>query len=341
MSFCLAAPIFDFPTPPGYTAPHQAAPGPWLVLFRKKHAKGGVYEGMLKASKTGRTWALQTAPEARLTLDTTCVEDTDVWMARLQRDRAALAERGSLPTVIRVYCDDSPESMAACSVIPTVFYGQGAGVAELSFCNGDCTEESAPAYTALLHAIAVAIPQLPALHLDVCVLTLPPPTSLPQLNSLYVSAPRPFTDSCIRSCAAYLPQLTTFSVNDEPHEDPIDWSLLFSPASTTTTLTSFLTHQCLDDSLLSRLLQHAPALEQLSVGNIDLRTDYSQRQWAVSRIVLDCNADWRSLARLPTCKETVLVRVTYRLKVTIRSPEVGVPLLPSHMPSHMLCYCSV
>ncbi len=87
--------------------------------------------------------------------------------------------------------------------------------------------------------------------------------------------------SC-RSIAKYLPQLTSLTLDTCD-----DWTVVFKPASTTHTLTSFSTVQPLTDELLTALLDHAPALTQLSVSEISNDLDgYSEREWGLEQLAV-------------------------------------------------------
>ncbi len=103
-------------------------------------------------------------------------------------------------------------------------------------------------------------------------------------------------------------------------------------------LTSFSTTYDLNDTLLTTLLHHAPALETLSVGSIAMQQDYSDRQWGLRNLEV-LEGVWHTelmqwyegmymptLVRLPVCchGERVLVGGFNELKLFATSEEVSV-----------------
>ncbi len=326
----LAAALFGCQPAPGHAAPNQGVPTAWVLLFVKKHACEEVYAGLFTASKGTRVWVLQNAQLAWLRLYADDDHDPAAWLAELVRHRAVLAIRGSLPTIVGIFCNDSPSSRAACSVIPTVFYGHSAVILDLDLIS--LAQERCAAVPALLEVVAMAAPQLRGLRFTTQhIYTLPPPTLLPQLRTLYLtlsaSEQQQTVHSLVRSCAAYLPQLTSLALCESEEHQPLDWPQLFNPASTSTTLRTFQCGSCLDDKLLDLLLQHTPALEQLYVDSISLRTDYSEQQWAVTLLFNEPNdssdsQDCQGLLHLPTCSKGPTVILIGKLEFTIDTPQV-------------------
>ncbi len=141
-----------------------------------------------------------------------------------------------------------------------------------------------------------------------------------------------FLRSC-RSIAEYLPQLTSLT-----SDTCDDWTVVFKPASTTHTLTSFSTEQPLTDELLTALLDHAPALKQLRVSEISNDSDlYIGRErelevLAVSYLPEDLHGGHYGildvLAALPMRRGGGVVTVkgwhaTDRIELCVWTDEVG------------------
>ncbi len=289
MSTSLGAGLFGFPPAPGFTAPDQAPPEAWLLLFLDEHGDDELYSGLFGSCKAGRAWALRTAPEACLELNTIKVQHPDAWRARLGRGCDALSVRGPLPTRLEVTCNSSTGSLAACCLVPSAFYGHGGAITALQINDWwPCA-----AATALLPLAAAALQQLTRLSLHPCPPSIPPPASLPHLRELdvYIDAqgtPQEACDACLRSCAAYLPHLSTFAITycTNNYDDMRPWRLLFNPASRTTTLTSLaLPDTAVPDELFDLLLRYTPALIRLHVACLWLREDRSGDEWAVQALV--------------------------------------------------------
>ncbi len=87
-----------------------------------------------------------------------------------------------------------------------------------------------------------------------------------------------------------------------------------TPLRNTLPLTTITTN-CLNDQLLELLLQHAPALQQISVCSMDIDEDYSGDHWAVREVSFvpmggeQPYGSWYGVSRLPrNLAETVDVR---------------------------------
>lgn len=75
------------------------------------------------------------------------------------------------------------------------------------------------------------------------------------------------------------------------------WDVLFTPTSTTHTLTHFTTRAILDQPLLRALLRHVPNLTHLTVHSMAVTlTDESEKEWSVG--VIQCVSERCDLARL-------------------------------------------
>ncbi len=329
--FSLGGALFGFPAADGHVLPDEGVPEAWLLLFVEEYADSGVYEGLFTASKSGQTWVLTTTPTIQLKLYTTEVESIDEWGARLTRHCEALAARGALPASLRVSCDDSAESAAACEAIVGAFSGSGVRVTDIQV-HDEAEQRPCAVYTAFLQRAMADFAHLRGLSLHPCPTSLPPPAALPRLRQLHLSIDRfRSTDevsySCLRSCAAYLLQLTVFSIDDSHYADY--WPLLFNPATTTHTLTHFTYEMPVYDELLGPLLQHAPALNELHVGVLSMEADYSEKQWAVRRLSLEYPHDISALLRLPTCS-TGIVWVGIDLETEVIIDTAQVSLSPAH-----------
>ncbi len=333
----LAAALFGFSAAAGYAEPYTCETGPWLSHFVRKHADGAVYAGLFPTCRGGRDWSLQFAPTATFTLDTTERLQPDAWLARVLRRRDALIARGSLPTRLVIRGTDSQHSRAAMTVVLAQFQGHTAAISDITLqsamVNMVCT-----AFSDLLPLVAQVIPHLTTLTLSPAIPTLPPTNAFPQLTSINVSlrgAPAAVVNDCLRSCASYLPQITSLSIDDyagggEPH-----WSLLFNPASTSNTLTTFTTSKDLTNTLVRLLVQHAPVLERLRVPRVRLNGDHSDRTWAVRALCLGADHAGRDLVFLPTCeKGDVVITIKHALAFAISRAQVGDIHTHTHIYKH-------
>ncbi len=120
----------------------------------------------------------------------------------------------------------------------------------------------------------------------------------------------------------------------------IPWPTLFTPATTTTTLTHFSCDERLTGQLLGLLLAHAPALKHLGVWCVDLGTDeYRQRVWGVETLTMLGSLDSRNdLQHLPTAR-SLSINVP-RVWLDITSAQVR-SILSSSTSHSMCCAASV
>lgn len=181
----------------------------------------------------------------------------------------------------------------------------------------------------VLHQAAAAFPQITQLELSACACPLPPPSALPKLTTLLLSIPAtydmPGSDGKVHlppaellsSVSQYLAQLTDLDISRDkgyksgPAPPPplkFPWHHLFTPHTTTHTLTDFTTSDPLTDELLGLLLRSAPALNTLSVSAVQLGSDHSDSAWVLVRLSLtdeqvESHGVYGSVTRLPNCGE--------------------------------------
>ncbi len=323
----LAAGLFGCLPARGWRAPDRrgAAPTAWLLLFLEQHADWEVCRGLRTASKASRAWLLCSAPKAKLHLDTTDAPQLDVWVAQLTRDCEVLLARGTLCT--RLHIVVHPDKEAESAAVLSALDGHIPAITDIQIedrsLKGPCA-----AYAQVMQRTVSANPQLRSLTLNPFHPSISPPTNLPQLRHLIMrlpcNSPQQTHDDCLRSCAAHLPQLSSLHLDYFPHNGPPSWPLLFNAASTTHTLTTLDIKHTLDDALLKLLLQHAAALEQLSVRGVRLQADYSHRQWGVRSLYWGSGQQGGDdLAHLPTCSKGVVTVPMSYLHLLIKGAEVS------------------
>ncbi len=247
----------------------------------------------------------------------------EAWERRLTAARQALAQRSGKSTDVVLLGyepdQDAPGSQQQTtdrlSVIPQQLQGAGSGVTKLA------VEHTGLLPPTFLTTAASAFPHLHTLSVDQCTCPLPLPAQMPQLRTLQVTIPppsyntndgvweeHPTTLAVLQSIAAHLPQLTSLDISLEQSEGEeafnLPWQEILTPASTTHTLTHLTTTDELTDTLITRLIDHAPAIQHVSVAGLYVQTDFHEqgRQWGLQSLVLSCEELYADeLALLPAC----------------------------------------
>ncbi len=340
MQTSIAAALFDIPTVWGWAAPGKPMPDTWRVIFDEKHVDGKVYSKVFSSCRTGREWVLRNAPSAQLHLNTVSPMHPRAWFGRLTRAAAALDTRGGLTTRMKVTCDDSAESAAACGLMPSVLAGHTAGVTHLVV--SDVSAQRPCEFSvALLRVVLLPFPNLTSLTLSPCPPTIPSRDHLKGLKQLSLSADV-LTDSILTSCAPLLQQLTSLTLRGGEAAQRPQWPLLFNAASTTSTLTSFTTDHSLTDTLMDLLMQHAPALGQLTVHALRMGVDYSARHWSVRELRAGMGRPhcilWFQLMALPSGKRSLIS--DGRLALYVEGAEVCVTHTHTHTHTHTQPACT-
>ncbi len=294
------------PAPACAQAPDDSAPETWRANFAEQ-AGAEVFAGLFRASKSTRDSALQWAPQMTLRLDLTSDEQHDVWVQRLEAVADRLRTRGGKPIALHITCSHGLFATSLLSVMPQALQGVGAGITQLSVVFPPAHRGyDARVQTLFLQRIAAALPSLTSLSLEHCPCTLPLPSALPSLTAISITAPPTNTayEALYISVGAYMPQLQQLHIPPIPqyHNNPvpIPWPSIFTHTSHTLTQ---LTHTkgYLYDGLITLLVNHAPALQQISVRGIHCVADHSARQWAVTRVsIVDASIMLAFLAGLPT-----------------------------------------
>ncbi len=351
--FSLGAAVFPSLQPaPGCAEPQQHAPDTVLDLLLTQHG-AVVYAGLSAASKAGKTWSLQHAPKATLTLrpDPDAPFETAVprtsqeaadWEQRLSIARDALSVRGALPTTLRLLIEDTSDLLA----VPEYLAGVGEGIVRIEVVyQGTSNMVKSTSTAAFLQAAAQACPNVTSLHLVACPCVLPPSPAFPKLThfSLRIFHNCP-AGSVFRSIAQYLPQIThlvidipEIEVHDEPGHEP--WPKLFTAAHRTTTLTHCTLTVTLTDELAVLLISHAPSITHLTVEGLQLawqgepagwggdpnEIDLTEREWSVEVLrVARAGVDGGRLALLPRRRGDGQVEVrAEELKYQVPTGEVS------------------
>ncbi len=297
----LGAGVWAGPPAPGHYAPSQRVPDAWLRQLATQHKDA--MRGLLTSCRQGRDVALQIAGKLGLTLDCCDVptEPTGVWLRRAAAVQQALTMRGAQPTSLSVLCTPpedacgwAPHKQVSKVVLTTAAKRTkhvpkhlkrpaGINITELRL-----TAPEGRSVGSLVKQMLSHTPNLVSLHLNTYPCALPPPSTLPHLTELDVQhsgsgEPDEWTE-CYRSIGLYLSQLVSLNLN-ELRAAYDDWDALFASKQPTHTLTSFCTEQ-LTDELLTALLEHAPALKQLTVQNMrEVEESYSDKEWGLEVLV--------------------------------------------------------
>lgn len=293
---CLAAALWDdVDSPQQYTTPTA-----WRQRFLRHHADAAVYAGLFGCSRLGQQWALTNAPKVTVTLRPPSEPDA-AWQRQVQAVHQALAIRGrGRYSGLKVLCDQGcaldtiPDELLMCGLISS-----------LALQAADWRSSRASSgfgVAAFLHC--AASPSLTSLQLDsVGHGLLPPPTILPNLTSLSLTAsvPDSQTAATLASIASYVPQLHTLHLALYLLDLTPPWTRIFT--SDAPYVTNFSTNDTLTDHLLGFLLDRAPRLQRLGVGCLALGGDrYRGRVWGVGEIGVDRDQGVQGLSLLPTYK---------------------------------------
>ncbi len=279
--FSLGGALVGLPAAPGHARPQLHAPGSWLRLF-KQHAGPDLYNGLFRSCRKGRDWVLQDASEAALLLDTRVKQSRRAWDRQLRAVRRDLQTRGSLPTFPVFAIIPWPGTFGVRSQIYKALQGACGGVKQLFLFivpERPCARKGLLGRAAA--AIAARLRRRPA---NPPVSSLwPQPAHLPSVTKLDIrdsigSVRLP--DNVLAHLATFNPQLTTLRVQQPTYTGL--WPVVFSPATTSRTLVCLRTDGMLTDELLGLLLEHAPALTDLWVLSVDVKSDgYREREWVL------------------------------------------------------------
>ncbi len=304
--------MINAPPAPGFVGPQEDLPGPWIDLFQEQHAGPTGYSGLFTSCCPGRDWALQHSSKATLTIDSTVELSIAEWARRLDAARQALQTRGAQATSLVVVLADTPHSSAACQWLVDALAPAASGVQSLTV-----RVEPVPAAasaveraSSFLLSAASVFTSISTLAVRNAFCVIPPPPQLPHLTHIDMQCDGQLPEACFAAIAARLGQLTSLRLNS--YRPPTDWPLLFSPATTTHTLTHFSTDRQLTGQLLRLLVEHAPGLTQLGIHDIDPNMGvYSRRVWGVHSLCVGARfVSVAGLSKLPRTAHGGRVRVT-------------------------------
>ncbi len=257
---------------------------------------------LFRASHLIRSSVLQLAPSGALRLSLGSGIALEPLQRRLKSARRDLLLRGSaLPTALQLQIKESTVSAACLDAVAPALHGAGAGVTALTveFPYASQRTTTDITYGELLTQTLAAVPNLHSLSLAECRSPLPTNVHelLPSLTQFSYSGQHCDPDLCA-SVGPLLPQLTSLSFGARSYNAAPSWARVFAPATTTHTLTH-LTVKCLDDTLLSLLLTHAPALQVIHTVFIGLSETYRDEQWGLRELYVGGWSIVDSLPHLP------------------------------------------
>ncbi len=241
--------------------------------------------GLFSASRVARDFVLQAALNAELSLSLSSGTAQAEWERQLNSAAECLRKRGvGLPTTLRLQVKDSTISAACLAALAPALQeaNAGAGVTALALSWGSC--QVGAAYNELLGSTLAALPNLRSLSLDRCMGPLDPQL-LPHLTELNVVGEDTDSNAFYVSVGKLVTQLTALGYEGFEHEVRPPWQHIFTPTTTTRTLTSLTVSQ-LDDTLLPLLLIHAPALQHIDVEFLNIYQSYRDQQWGVKRVYI-------------------------------------------------------
>ncbi len=303
----LAAAVFDWPAAPGFAAPAQPIPADWREQFISQHVLSSRIAlcGLFKSCGVGRQWVLARAPSATLTLNFSATAEVSDRLRQLSAVRRDLLARSSsssdgLLTKLVVVCDEQCAQYGPFSALPHALADCGQAITELQI--KAATEDSWPEFStasALVAGMAAVCPRLKSLSVGFPCL-LPTPAALPCLTELQFQlrldddGEAENAPAVLQGVARLLPQLSELHATPCPYvgydwvPDVGIWEMIFTPQSTTHTLTSLTTSDALDLTLLRLILEHAPALRCLEVYRINLYSDqFAEKEWQASELYVE------------------------------------------------------
>ncbi len=311
--FSLGAAAFGGQPDDSCAHPDEQAPLAWQRLLVQL-ADPPARRGLFTSCRAGRNLVLAHTPQVTLTLPLLQEQPIEQWLAQYDQVKAALLTRGSLPTRLRmagwggctaseVQASPLPLRLLSLLLQPTT----AAGITDVAVWS---VRQQHVQPSAVTHVLA-DLRSLTRLDLTCAdVWPLPAPSALPQLrdisfdlNHLDALGPPAFERLC-SNLAHYLPQLTSLQLED--HTDVIaliPFHLLFTPAAPAPHLTTLnIQNTNLTDQLLGLLLDHTPALGQLTVNSVDLQSAaHSGRVWGVEHLTVE--ESWPAgIVHLPVCR---------------------------------------
>lgn len=315
--FPLGSAIFPgFPHAPDCTSPTQYAPDSWRKDFEDQHQDGAVLSGLHTTCRAGRDYALQTADQATLRLDTTQEKPSAEWLKQLCAVKSGLKTRGPKDTSLQLLCDAGPASGARLMSIVAELQDSLVGINGLEFkTKPGCLDGDA--CTLFLRGASPFLPRLEHIIFDGTAWPLPPPTVAPNVWELRVwldgSSDNQDLDTLndvFTSIGPWLQQLVSLEIQVSSW---LSWEMdltawpraLFNAGQTTTTLTKLGLSYVLDDTLMTLILAHTPALVFLDVFDIgESLGDYSGREWLVTvfKLLAVPQAGHLELGKLPRSK---------------------------------------
>ncbi len=236
---------------------------------------------LFRSSRTTRGWVLEGSEKASLQLN---VSERARSPKQLPAVRSALITRTTSRTVLVL--DQCPTTGPGAGQIIAQLQGATACVTEVVIRALSTPELSTVPPFPLPCA---ALSHITSLQPSPCSFKLPPSKHLPQLRSLSATLLQCRTDggkkALYNSINAYLAQLVSLQL-DRPAgaRHQLLWSRLFTPATTTHTLTKLSTDAPLCDQLLRLLLKHAPRLQELAALELALSESFRDEQWGLRRL---------------------------------------------------------
>ncbi len=293
--------------------PQDQAPLAWQRLL-VKHADPPALRGLFTCCRGGRDLVLQHADQVTLTLPLLLSQSYEQWIAQHGQVKSALSTRGRLATRLHLDgWDGRGAPVLAEAPLPMILLYQllqpsiAAGITH-AVIQSTCQQDPPPSGVT---QVLAELPSLTRLELAFAQLwPLPPPAALPHLRDLCINTARlAESERAVLarfwvSLAPYLPQLTSLHIADRLDDDTLlPINRLFTPATAAPHLTTLLLpNHNLSDQLLAYLLDHASAVEQLSVSSVQLQSaTHSGRVWGVKNLTVR-HGTQVGIEHLPACK---------------------------------------
>lgn len=330
--FCLGSAILGAEPAEGYAAATEPVPDAWLLLFLNEHVGTSVAAGFFSSCRAGRDLILQRHDSVRLNIDCTAAMQPAQREQQLSVLRDVLRVRET-DTDLKVICNNTRQCTQVLMSVPGALQG---AAQHIDFVQLSCLDyRQAPStyhVVEFLTAAAAAFPALRRLWLDDVIGPLPLPEQLPRLQWLTVHWGQPGANQSAAigrlsdSIRSHLPTLHSLSIRFSVTA-PFSWQRLLSPENPAAHLKRLTAHTALTDELCGLILNHAPALEYLSVASIQIfkPDSWAQRQWGLKELSLAQDFTATALLGLPQSS------ATEPLKVTGSDVSVSLPLTASEV----------
>ncbi len=283
--FSLGAAVFGGAPALGYAHPDASAPDAWLRQFARQHPDA--LPEVMKLSKGSRDCVLQAAIRARVALDVRGDgHPSDKQVVALAQ---ALRTRGQ-PSGLTLISGDQPTRLSQLLAVTDELAESPIDQLEIS---GADVVDGSGCLSSIVVSAAQAFPGLRGLDLPG-----PPREALAALSNVrQLSTPaappiNPFE---------HLSHLTALTVTNRRNQPivTIGGNVRLKSAPY---LTHFSTAASLTDATVAHLIDHAPALQQLSAARLDLTERSKGLTWGVKRLMvseIETSAGVLQLNKLP------------------------------------------